>query len=646
MLKIFNSLLMVIVSYNILGCSDSDHSDSLISGKVIDGYISNAKVCIDLNKNRSCDANEPSTLSDLSGKYTIANENNEYAEYPVVAEIIKDFSVDSDEPKEKIEKSLSLMSPANVKTISSLTTLIYFDMTLNNKSLDAAHQDLLKYFGLDTSLNLLIDYMEKENNNPDYATIHAISKTAFKNMDSNTTPCDHGTIKNTTHTVHNSDTRTITVKNYCSGNAAVQFIGGAASAVPCSTSSDCGTFNPNLSEWTCGSDNYCQPNDVNLSLGDYNATTHAVTCKTKECCDFISYGSVLDDSTTGLCYYSLDGINPTTQVILAPNSEPKVFSFGNLNREIVLSGQISYFSGCDTTDDIATNNCSTKTYMTSPTEFTLVGTSGNDFYDVSLINGISIPVMIKPEDNGTFTATSDPYWCGAAGAPVGDSGIRSGLKEYGCTYEYEDDFNSTSPGNNNIGFNYVADGNETCSNHSDCASGETCGLSSKTVSSNDTQTTCGKRVGYWTYAGLCSAPQTSDSIKYANQNIAVDCATYATEALCPKPPVMASPWSETSLCGCAAWSDDNSSALLKGLPIGSGYTTSQCNKNISWTTQVEPKVKHVKSGCPTAYSYQYDDPYSTFQCRSSSGTTNKLNYEISLCPEMNGTAAEAGINFN
>jgi hypothetical protein len=646
MSKFFNFLLLIIVSCTIIGCSDNSSPQSVISGKVIDGYISNAKVCIDLNKNRSCDANEPSTHSDSAGNYSLLNENNQYADYPLIAEITKGISIDSDEPKETINKSLKLVSPATVTTISSLTTLIYFDMLLNGKSLDTAHKDLLDYFGLDPSLSLLTDYIKQKESNSNYAKIHAISKTAFKNMDSNTMACDHTAIKKTTHTVHNSVTRTITVKNHCSGNAAVQFIGGAASAVPCSTSSDCGAFNPNLSEWICGSDNYCQPNDLNLSLGEYNSTTHAVMCKTKECCDFISYGSVLDGSPTGLCYYSLDGTNPTTEIILAPGAPAKVFTFGNLDREIVLSGQMSYFAGCETTDDINTNNCSTKTYMTSPTEFTLVGTSGNDFYDVSMINGISMPVMIKPEDNGTFTPSSDPYWCGAAGAPVGDGGIRSGLKDYGCSYEYQNDFNSTSPGNDNIGFNYVSDGNESCSTHSDCSSDEICGLSAQTVSSNETRTTCGKRVGYWTYAGLCSAPQVSSDIKYANSNITVDCATYFNEALCPNPPVISSPWSETSICGCAAWSDDNDSEVLNNLPIGTGYKTSQCNKNLIWSTEIEPKVKKVKEGCPTAYSYQYDDPYSTFQCRSNSGTINMLNYEITMCPEVNGTASEAGINFN
>jgi hypothetical protein len=47
-------------------------------------------------------------------------------------------------------------------------------------------------------------------------------------------------------------------------------------------------------------------------------------------------------------------------------------------------------------------------------EFTLSGSSGKDFYDVSLVDGYNLPVRIAPTPGGF---TSDPnqgqYWCGA-----------------------------------------------------------------------------------------------------------------------------------------------------------------------------------------------------------------------------------------
>ena len=42
-----------------------------VSGKAIDGYLAGAKVCLDLNRNGACDANEPSTLTGADGSYAL-----------------------------------------------------------------------------------------------------------------------------------------------------------------------------------------------------------------------------------------------------------------------------------------------------------------------------------------------------------------------------------------------------------------------------------------------------------------------------------------------------------------------------------------------------------------------------------------------
>ena len=44
-----------------------------ITGKVVDGYIKNAKVCIDINTNLKCDSNETATTSDENGTYIFKN---------------------------------------------------------------------------------------------------------------------------------------------------------------------------------------------------------------------------------------------------------------------------------------------------------------------------------------------------------------------------------------------------------------------------------------------------------------------------------------------------------------------------------------------------------------------------------------------
>jgi hypothetical protein len=47
-------------------------------------------------------------------------------------------------------------------------------------------------------------------------------------------------------------------------------------------------------------------------------------------------------------------------------------------------------------------------------EFTLGGTTGNDFYDVSFVDGFNVPMTITPV-GGAQPKPGDPYWCGVAG---------------------------------------------------------------------------------------------------------------------------------------------------------------------------------------------------------------------------------------
>ena len=72
-----------------IGCGDSDITGYLpedstnqianiitISGRAIDGYLQNAKVCIDLNQNNKCDIFEPQTLTDVKGNFSLTVDKN------------------------------------------------------------------------------------------------------------------------------------------------------------------------------------------------------------------------------------------------------------------------------------------------------------------------------------------------------------------------------------------------------------------------------------------------------------------------------------------------------------------------------------------------------------------------------------------
>lgn len=61
------------------GSNNSEAENAIeLSGQVIDGYLVNAKVCTDLNRNFKCDENEPASVTDNKGQFKInSNVSNE-----------------------------------------------------------------------------------------------------------------------------------------------------------------------------------------------------------------------------------------------------------------------------------------------------------------------------------------------------------------------------------------------------------------------------------------------------------------------------------------------------------------------------------------------------------------------------------------
>jgi hypothetical protein len=92
-LKYLVSLFFIYISLTFFtGCettSTSTRSSTkkiTLSGAVVDGYIKNASVCLDLNMNGSCDVSEPSTLSSNSGAFSFGDINVTGTLYmPVIA---------------------------------------------------------------------------------------------------------------------------------------------------------------------------------------------------------------------------------------------------------------------------------------------------------------------------------------------------------------------------------------------------------------------------------------------------------------------------------------------------------------------------------------------------------------------------------
>ena len=53
----------------------------------------------------------------------------------------------------------------------------------------------------------------------------------------------------------------------------------------------------------------------------------------------------------------------------------------------------------------------------------------------------------------------------------------------------------------------------------------------------------------------------------------------------------------------------------------------------------------MKQGCPTAYTYPYDDISSTFTCQNIQGGVSVVDYQITFCPNNESRLAEQTDSF-
>lgn len=284
---------------------------------------------------------------------------------------------------------------------------------------------------------------------------------------------------------------------------------------------------------------------------------------------------------------------------------------------------------------------------TTKAEFTLV--NSQDTYDITAINGISIPLEMSPTPDQMLPMTpesNDPnlkyYWCKGAGAvTVPETPARS------CGWSFDSM-------NNGVGMALVQHrtGAALCGPTRLCPSGETCGIaydSSQGVSGVFQE--CGTRLsGSWTAVQICAA------IGYDNTNLknvspelkqSLDCqgpgGINAALFKCHGHGSCYDASANTSCCGCPDWSPDYK-------PLGGNPTTAnRCyNTNDDWRRIAFPWLPYIKTACPTMYSYQYDDVTSTFTCSSAktgAPEINQTNYTITFCPEGRTTEVGAAARF-
>ncbi|WP_425667609.1 DUF1566 domain-containing protein [Vibrio tubiashii] len=143
------------ISVALIGCGGGSEPDSKLSpsvepsasnrltGVVMDGYLVNANVCLDKNKNSICDSGDGNIVqTDSQGKYELPVEGSTQG-YRVLVEAIANKTIDLDNPNQTITKDFTLESPVtHSDVVSPMTSMIASMADLTGESFDEAARTL------------------------------------------------------------------------------------------------------------------------------------------------------------------------------------------------------------------------------------------------------------------------------------------------------------------------------------------------------------------------------------------------------------------------------------------------------------------------------------------------------------------------
>lgn len=120
------------------GCGGSDDDSDeppvsegptvTLSGVVLDGVLRTARVCVDVDDDRTCDTGEPTATTDANGAYSIAGvRESDAAAHPLLAEATATTTVDADYGP--VVDAFTLAAPAGQgAVISPYTTLVQSEL--------------------------------------------------------------------------------------------------------------------------------------------------------------------------------------------------------------------------------------------------------------------------------------------------------------------------------------------------------------------------------------------------------------------------------------------------------------------------------------------------------------------------------------
>lgn len=131
-----------------------------VVGRVADGYLQGAVVCVDINENGNCDSDEPQSVSGPGGSYSL-DVPDDAADKPILA-IVPATAIDED-TGEEIGKALQFSTPGDKPWfVSPITTLVHQELKKNpSLNTEDAEATVLETLGMpdEKDASLFTDYV-------------------------------------------------------------------------------------------------------------------------------------------------------------------------------------------------------------------------------------------------------------------------------------------------------------------------------------------------------------------------------------------------------------------------------------------------------------------------------------------------------
>ncbi len=272
-------------------------------------------------------------------------------------------------------------------------------------------------------------------------------------------------------------------------------------------------------------------------------------------------------------------------------------------------------------------------------EFTMSGNQPT-VMDITTISGVFQPATMKPMPYEQLINNQDSYYNGVAGSLVDQPSSLYNIPASTWEFDLSNAVTAGWPQESTILFNYVIPPNatditSTCSQQNPtCPVGQVCGYSPWTINVNfvpghpvSYNLVCGKRIGYLSIDALAVIPGGQ-----GNSLIPLPFTeTYPGSSL---------PMYDLYTGNGATGYNPNPSSTVIGCTNWNGITepSKQCiSFNPVWASNVLPALTWIKQGCPSCYTYSYDDPasgftYFTLYQTNPTNPTPDDGIEIEFCP--------------